>query len=357
MLGGSLRLAKIAGIDVFVHWSFALLLAFVGFSQFAAGLGWAIALESMAFLLAVFGCVLLHEFGHAMAGKMYGIGTRDITLLPIGGLARLERMPEAPGQELVVALAGPAVNVVIAAGLFLVLLAMGTVGALTQVAVISGSFLARLMWVNVALVVFNMLPAFPMDGGRVLRALMAMMMDRGQATRVASVIGQLMAVLFMVAGAFLNGMLILVGLFIFFAARSEAAQVALQLKLKGAVVGQAMLTRFRALSADEPLESAMLSDSQQDFPVVVYNRVVGMVDQEDVVAGLRSQPRLNFIGEVMRAAQSSVQETDALDSTVQWMQSNGCSAIPVLRNRELVGLLTLPQLSHWLHYREAPAAA
>ena len=173
-MSGSWRIGRIAGIDVYVHFTFLLLLGWVAISHYLAHGDLAEAMSGLAFILALFGIVVLHELGHALAARRYGIRTRDITLLPIGGVARLERMPEDPWQELVVALAGPAVNVVLAAGIYFALALGRGVESLDESVRVGGGLLDQLFWVNVSLVAFNVLPAFPMDGGRVLRALLAM---------------------------------------------------------------------------------------------------------------------------------------------------------------------------------------
>ena len=217
------KIASFSEIQIFVHATFVLLPVLVMFEALAAGGTLGVALWAVFFVLAVFGCVLLHELGHALMAARYGIGTRSITLLPIGGLAQLERMPEKPRQELAVALAGPAVNVVIAVSLFLgIQLAGGFQGPQTFSA-ISSSWTVKLMVANIVLVLFNLLPAFPMDGGRVLRALLAMNMSHDRATRVAASLGQTIAIFLGVLGFFTNWLLMLVAFFIYFAARAEAS--------------------------------------------------------------------------------------------------------------------------------------
>jgi Zn-dependent protease len=220
-LGGSWKIGELAGIRVQVHWTFLLLPALIAWSTLSTA-GLAAALEAVVFVLLVFGCVVLHELGHALAARAYGIGTRDITLLPIGGVARLERLPRQPRQELAIALAGPVVNVVIAAAIFAGLwLGGGVLHPLAPTSSLVESFLVRLMWTNVALVIFNLLPAFPMDGGRVLRAALASRLPYAQATRAAARIGRVVAALLGIVGLFGNWTLLLIAMFIYFAGRGE----------------------------------------------------------------------------------------------------------------------------------------
>jgi Zn-dependent protease len=222
----SIRVGKIAGIQLYLHWTFLILLGLIFFSDLGKGVGLPGAAQAVLFVLALFACIVLHELGHALAARRYGIPTRDITLLPIGGVARMERMPREPAQELWVALAGPLVNVGIAAVLILTLL--GIHYARVKFLVSQEVFLLLLLRANLFLILFNLLPAFPMDGGRVLRALLARRMDYVRATRIAARIGQVMAVLFVVGGIcsrfseYLSPMLALIGVFIFFGARNEA---------------------------------------------------------------------------------------------------------------------------------------
>ena len=189
----SWRIGRIAGIDVYIHFTFVFLLAWVALAHYMAHNDLAEAMRGLIFIVALFGIVVLHELGHALAARRYGIRTRDITLLPIGGVARLERMPEDPKQELVVALAGPAVNVVMAAAIYVGLMLRQELVPLGEAVRVGGGFVSQLFWVNVSLALFNLLPAFPMDGGRVLRALLGMRLDYVRATQVAARIGQGMA--------------------------------------------------------------------------------------------------------------------------------------------------------------------
>jgi Zn-dependent protease len=226
----SLKLGKLFGIDLYVHGTFWLLPLFVLFGGVMSG-NLASAGFDVAVLLAAFGCVALHEVGHAVAAKLYGIRTRDITLYPIGGVASLERMPEKPLQEIVIALAGPAVNVAIAAGLF----AMVAIGSALPAAWTSAGpdlidlFVARLFWANVGLAVFNLLPAFPMDGGRVLRAVLSLGLTRVSATKVAATVGAVIAAGFFCLGLYLPQFtLVLLGVVVFLLGQAELQAVRMQ---------------------------------------------------------------------------------------------------------------------------------
>jgi Zn-dependent protease len=218
----SLKVASIFGIEVRIHLTFLLFLVWIWFSYYQIA-GFAGAVQGVLFILALFACVLLHEFGHAFAARGFGIQTPDITLLPIGGVARLSRIPEKPWQELVVAIAGPLVNVIIAAALIFVIHGSAALEQLEYLESPRIELLAKLVSVNVMLVLFNLIPAFPMDGGRVLRALLAMAMPYARATQIAAWIGQGLAVVFAIFGIFGNPFLIFIAFFIFVGAQQEAA--------------------------------------------------------------------------------------------------------------------------------------
>ncbi|MGZ9167216.1 MAG: site-2 protease family protein, partial [Anaerolineales bacterium] len=208
------KVGTFAGIDVFVHATFLLLIGWIGYSHWLQYGTLAKVAEGILFILVLFLCVVLHEYGHALTARRYGVKTRDITLYPIGGVARLERMPDKPIEELWVALMGPAVNVVIAAVLFVYLFLSQGLVPMTDLTVASGSFVARVMAVNISLVLFNLIPAFPMDGGRVLRALLAMRMDYVRATQIAANVGQGLAFLFGLFGLFNNPFLLFIAFFV-----------------------------------------------------------------------------------------------------------------------------------------------
>jgi Zn-dependent protease/CBS domain-containing protein len=352
----SIRIGRLLGIDVYLHFTFLLLLVFLGLVYWQATQNLQAAMAGVAFIIALFGCVVLHELGHALMARRYDIKTRDITLLPIGGVARLERMPEKPMQEFFVALAGPAVNVAIAAVLFAWLWATGGFIPLEQSGVFGGPVLQRLMIVNVFLVVFNLLPAFPMDGGRVLRALLATALGRRRATAIAANIGQVMAILFGIVGFLYNPFLIFIAIFVYLGAQAEAGVVEMQSALEGLRVRDAMMTRFRTLSERDTLGKAveeLLAGSQQDFPVIENERPTGILRRNDLVKGL-SEGRLDIIvGDVMCRDCAAVEGTASLKRVVESMQSQQCATLPVVQEGRVVGLLTLENISEMIMVNNA----
>ncbi len=355
-LGWSLHLGRWLGIDVYLHCTFLLLLAFIGLSHGLAGRSVNAGLSGVLFFAGLFVCVLLHEFGHALAARRYGIGTRDITLLPIGGVARLERMPEKPWQEFVVALAGPAVNVVIGIGLFVGLKLGGWWQPITSLTTISGNLFERLLMANLFLVVFNLLPAFPMDGGRVLRSLLAMRLNFARATGIAAAIGKGMAVLFGFAGLFGNPMLLLIALFVWIGATQEAAAAQMKSSFAGATVRDAMLTDFRALSPQDSLADAaklLLAGSQTDFPVLDGGRVVGILDHAALFQSLRERGDFTLVGDVMRPGFVTLRPDQALDDAFAEVSVAGSLTMAVTDQGRFVGLLTPENVGEFFMIRRA----
>lgn len=356
----SWKLGTFAGIPVNVHATFLLLLIWIGASHWLRNGNLSAVAAGVAFTSTIFLCVILHEFGHALMARRFGIRTKEITLLPIGGLAQLERIPSEPRQELWIALAGPAVNVAIAAALGLYLLLVGHIEPLVRLGLASGNFVERLFVANVFLVGFNLIPAFPMDGGRVLRALLATRWDHLRATRAAAGIGQTLAFAFGLWGLFTNPFLVFIALFVWIGATQEAAHVEMKSSLRGVPVKDAMIGDFRTISPDDDLSKAVeiiLSGWQQDFPVVAKGRVVGLLTRSDLIAKLASVGLSARIREAMRKDFPVADPADSLEAVFSRLQESETRAVPILRGGQLLGLLTLDNLTEYLLIRAAIKAA
>lgn len=353
------KVGRIAGIDVKLHWTFLLLLGWIAVSFAMQGDGIASALWGSALLVSVFGCVLLHELGHALAARPFGIKTRDITLLPIGGLARLDRMPRDPKQELWIAIAGPLVNVVIAAGLWGVLFALNRVQPVVPESLVTGTtagFVSNLMWLNIAMVLFNLLPAFPMDGGRVLRASLGLVTDYSRATDIAAATGQGMAMLFAVAGLFLNPWLLLIALFVFVSAGAEAQEVRFREMVRHVEVRDAMMTDFRTLEPDDSLSFAaetLLAGSQQDFPVVdsESGTIHGVLQRQTLIREICNQNGFQSVSESMDPITQSVAVNRSLGEAVQLMRELQTPCLPVVSEGRIVGVLTTENIGELVMLR------
>ncbi len=350
----SFRIGTIAGIRVQVHVTFLLFVGWVAISQGLLTGQIGRALGGVALLLSIFGCVLLHELGHALAARRFGIRTRDIVLLPIGGVARLERMPEKPQQEIVVAIAGPLVNVVIIAALWFL---MGGAMVAPDPTTLKMGPLQTLQWVNFMMVAFNLIPAFPMDGGRVLRALLAFRLPYVRATRIAATVGQGIALLFGIAGlAFNYPMLIFVALFVFLAAGEEHALVEARASMSGYPVRAAMVTEFEALDVHDPLQRAvdlLMAGSQQDFPVVEGGVTVGVLARADLIVALQRSGAATPVGEVVARDGVAADPGEPLEVAFQRMREQRRSALPVVSNGALVGLITTENVSELLLIQNA----
>jgi Zn-dependent protease/CBS domain-containing protein len=352
----SWKLARIAGIDVYVHATFWMVVAWIALIYWNQSQRVQAVVEGVGFILVLFACVVLHELGHALTARRYGIRTRDITLLPIGGLARLERMPDEPIQELWVALAGPAVNVGIALLLFVWLRASGLWESVDRLGVAIGGFAERIMVANAVLAGFNLLPAFPMDGGRALRALLATRMEYTRATQRAAMIGQGMAIFFAFLGLQGNPMLIFVALFVWIGAGQQASMTQMKSSLAGIPVRQAMLTHFRTLIPENTLGDAvdlLLTGSQQDFPVVDDRRVEGMLTRTGLVAALTRGGRHARVGDHMERTCATADASEMLETVLARLQGRECHTVPVTERGMLIGLVTMDNVGEFLMIQAA----
>ena len=361
----SWRIGRIAGIAIRVHVTFPLFLLWIGLRD---GQGATAAAFAVGAMLALFTIVLLHELGHALMARRFGIATRDITLLPIGGLARLERMPREPRQELLIAIAGPAVNLVLALLFGAILIATGGPRSLVEfdllrrlgAPAVGHVILAELVAVNVGLILFNLLPAFPMDGGRVLRALLALWSkDHLVATRRATLVGRLFAAAFVAYGLFASAPnLVLIGLFVWLAGAGEASAVATEVALERTRVPQFMMTDFRTVDPADPLGTVadlVIAGAQQDFPVLADGVYVGMLGRADLVRGLRETGADATVATVMATRGPVVTVDDHPDAALAALHAAAGRAVPVLRDGTVVGLLTTENLAEYVLLRRSIA--
>lgn len=343
----SFRLGRWLDIDVHLHVTFLLMLAFIATAHWLQHQNLLAVLEGIGFFLALFACVLFHEYGHALAARRVGIGTRDITLLPIGGVARLESTPQKPSHEIFVALAGPAVNVAIGAVLALWLSLTNTWEPLQNLSSTNGNFAEKLFAANVALVVFNLIPAFPLDGGRVFRALLSLRLHHTQATRIAASVGQGMALLLGLVGLFSNLSLALIAIFIWFGARQEASATQINQLIGDLPMREAMITDFRALSAQDSLSDAsrlLLEGAQRDFPVLEEGRVIGILTQTRLYQALMEGSPWRRVEEVMETDLLFVSPEDPIKNL--YLSEVPLSTIRLVsRNGRLIGMITSENLA------------
>lgn len=360
---------RIAGIPLRIHVTFPLLVGWIALMQWRADNDPAAVASLVLLILLIFTIVVLHELGHALAARRYGVVTRDITLLPIGGVARLERIPKEPRQELVIALAGPAVNVVLALAIGVIMLATGGFGSLTDLAILLEADPAfdlrllafRLVAINIWLIAFNMLPAFPMDGGRVLRALLAMRYkDHTRATMAAARVGRLFAVLFGAVGLLVvnSPLLVLIAVFVWLSGTGEAAAVQTQAALDGVKLETVMITDLRTLQPTDPLGHAaalVIDGFQQDFPVVADGRYVGMLGRADLVRGLSEHGRDGVVARVMRSDGPVLAHDAAAELALAMVTAARGLAVPVLHEGRVVGMLTSENVMEFLMLQRALA--
>lgn len=345
MRSWSLRLGRFFGIDVFVHWTFSILLVWIFLMHISGGHGVTGGIAGVLFVLALFACVVLHEFGHALTAARFGIKTKDITLYPIGGIASLEGMPEKPGEELLVGLAGPMVNLVIA---FLIWVYLTATGQTLDLAAAAGTddmtrlpFLWNLLFANVVLAVFNLIPAFPMDGGRVLRSLLSFVMDKSNATRAAAALGQFLAIMFVFLGFFYNFWLVFIGLFVFLGAGGEAAAETVRAALSGLKVKDAVMRRFTLLRPDDTIGrvvDVLLNSQETVFLVADADRPVGTLSRTELIRGLSEQGKDALVSGYMNTDFVVVgPEMKLQDLVAQLSETGGVAA--VMEGDSILGLI------------------
>jgi Zn-dependent protease/CBS domain-containing protein len=352
----SFDIGRIAGTAIKVHITFVLFLGWIAISSWVSG-GPAAAWTSIAFMLLLFACVLAHEFGHIFVARHFGVATPTVTLLPIGGVAQLERIPEKPSEEFLVAIAGPLVNVAIAAVLVVAFGASLDASHLAGVDKPAVSMIDRLAAVNLFLVAFNLIPAFPMDGGRVLRALLASRLGYVRATEIAASIGQVVAFGLGFLGLFGNPLLIFIAIFVYLAASSEAQLVAIRAMSRDVPVAAAMMTQIASLAPEAHIDAAvdtLMRTSQSEFPVVDAGVLVGVLSRADLIRALKQLGPDARIADAMTKDIPTVGHRACLEEAIRLLQEKRAPAVGVVdAGGKLAGLITTETIGEMLMVREA----
>jgi Zn-dependent protease/predicted transcriptional regulator len=353
----SLYIGKAFGIKIFIHWTFLILVFWIIQMQILQKHGLKEILWNIAFVFAVFACIVLHELGHALTAKRFNATTRDIILLPIGGLARIENLPEKPMQELLVAVMGPAVNIAISAVLFVILQVSNAFPAsIRNVDITQTNFLFQLFSINIFLALFNFIPAFPMDGGRVLRALLSLKLPRVKATRFAAYTGQFIAILFVILGFSYSPMLMFIGFFIFLGAHVEASTEETRSVLGKIKVSDVLMQRYSVLKPDESLSKAvdLLLDSQEHSFVVKENdELKGTLSRKDIIKGLSKFGSDVPVEKVMQTIAVSLKPGDLLGDIMQKFSDNTEAVMPVFDGQKFIGILDLENITEFVQIQNA----
>ncbi len=352
-MGSSFKIGRAFGIDLKVHWTFFLLLAFFAFAGYQRSGSVTNALITALIIVALFVCVVLHEYGHSLVAQRLGVEIQDITVLPIGGVARLKSLPTRPWDEVKIAIAGPLVNVVLAPIFFAVALLLGASPLEPANILLGGNSLGQIFaylgLINVALVVFNLIPAFPMDGGRVLRGLLATRFGPVRATDIASAVGQIFAFAFFLIGLLSgNFVLALIGVLIFFGAAGEQQMVRQRELTRGLLISDVMGTRPRLETVTPYHTFGQVLDSvihgyQEDFPVVDENgNLVGMITRNEIMAAAHSPERFSTVRDLMKTDFPIISpDSDLFADGARLLQESGLRALPVVKAGNLVGMLTV----------------
>lgn len=356
----SLFIGKISGIRIYIHWTFPLIILWIIFSNVKQGMNSGQIMWSVLFVLTLFVCITLHELGHAFAAKYYGIKTKDITLLPIGGVARLENMPENPRQELVVALAGPAVNIVIAALLYTFLNVTKTADISVVTHIDAGNFLISLAVINLWVALFNLIPALPMDGGRVLRALLSFRINRVTATRITARLAQWIAILFVVLGFVYNPFLILIGLFVFLGATVETEQVQLQSVIRDHTVESITMKDVPVLNRKDPIKKAveMLLNSQaKNFLVFDGDTLLGTLGRDEIIKGIQVHTMDAAVELVTDTLPTFIELTEPVEKALLQLQRDKKGVLVVRDRGTLYGIVDNENVLEYIMVLNAVASS
>ena len=355
----SLHLGKPFGIQISVHWTFLLIIAWIIFVNIQQGANTQQILYSVLFVLTIFVCVVIHELSHSLTARKYGIPTRSITLLPIGGVADLQKMPEEPKQEFAVSVAGPLSNIGIALVLWIGLLATNNMDLATHDfhGITAKNFFMLLLFANLLLAGFNLLPAFPMDGGRIFRSLMAIYVSREKATYIAMNIGKFFAFGLAVWGVFANPFLIFIAIFIFIGAQKEYEQIRYNSVLTGFEVKDVIMHEYTPLKEEDTLQNAVdiLLDGPEERFVIIDDEtnVKGILTRNNIIQGLTEQGNELKIRQVMNRNITTFSPEESLETAFQKMREQQISMAPVVEGEKLLGIIDMENINEFIMVRSA----
>lgn len=345
----SFQIGKLFGIPIRVHFTFLLLLLFIGISGSKQG-GSTSAVFGMATIVFIFFCVILHEVGHSLMAKHYGINVKDIVLLPIGGVSRMDEIPENPKEEINISLVGPLVSFGLAILFFILAKLLNQSISFKSLTIFRGNLIANLFWINSILGLFNLIPAFPMDGGRVLRGILATSMDSLKATKIAVGVGQGFAILLFFIGIFFNWWMALIAIFIYLGAEGEERMMTVRASLAKSPVRLAMLTDFHTVSPDETIGQVLeriCHSLQQDFPVMEKDEMVGILTREAIFSTLHKHEKSAWVKDIMQKDFISTTEDAPLSDIYKTMTIHNLSMIPVMKEKKLKGMINLEQIGKY----------
>jgi Zn-dependent protease len=355
---GALKLGRIAGIEISIHWTFMILIFFIIYNNYKAGNNTEQMLWSVLFVMSIFFTVFLHELGHSLAALKFGVKTKSITMLPIGGVASLERIPEKPFEELIVAIAGPAVNIFLAiiTFIFIEMPAAENIPDILKAGVNNSNFFLQFFIVNIWLSIFNLIPAFPMDGGRVLRAMLSYKIPRHKATNIAARIGQFIAIIFIIIGFYTNPFLIFIGIFIILGAYSESEMVKTNFMLKGVKAKDVAMNNFISMDENETLDTAvkhLLNSQSNAFVILSGNAPIATLSREEIIqllaAGKKNEQLKNIISQQIHI----VDAEEGVEKIYMYMQSNKASLIAVYHDNRFLGVVDPENILEYIMVKNA----
>jgi Zn-dependent protease/CBS domain-containing protein len=350
----ALYLGSILGVKIYVHWTFIFLIGWIVVTGLRSNLPLNAFLWTFGLTLTVFGCIVLHELSHAMVARKFGIATKHITLLPIGGIAQFESAPQKPKHELLIALAGPALNIIIAALLFPFVNVHELIQLESLMTINTTNFLFSLIVINVWLAIFNLIPAFPMDGGRVLRALLSFRIDHAKATKIAAAIGQAFGLVFFFAGFLYNPMLIFIGLLVFLGGQYEYALIDTMRLLQSFTVRDVLMREVPTMINSSTLKNAgdqLLNTQSKNFVVVADGKPVGTINRDEIIQAVHEKGEKERLDKVMITNLTYANESTSLDEAWKMMRDRKVSMLLVGSNGHLQGIVDEENLAEFIQLK------